>query len=382
MKKRIVNFACRSYFKFFSLFHPIEKKVVFSSFFGKQYSDNPRAISEKLHDKYPEYEIVWILDKQRVSLDCVPDYVRVVGKNEKGHLEIKEIATSFCYVYNCELKPNIAKRKGQLFIQTWHGDLGFKKILYANDLSPLKEKILDEKLTDLCISGSDYSIRMYREAFRYKGEILKVGTPRNDQLVNPDLNRSIIIREKLGISLTDKVLIYAPTFRDNIKGEQSVPIDLHKVLEVLNNSTHENWICLVRSHLAASALELNYDNKLIINASSYFDMADLLSIADLLITDYSSCAGDIIRKNTGAILAAFDKKEYESTCRESWIDFENVGFITAHNQSELEKILQNTTQEEYEKNCKKICRYFNVVESGKAAETICDRIELAYNNAR
>ena len=44
----------RTYVSIYSLSHPIKKQVLFESFSGKQYSDNPRAISEKLHDLYPE----------------------------------------------------------------------------------------------------------------------------------------------------------------------------------------------------------------------------------------------------------------------------------------------------------------------------------------
>lgn len=55
-------------------------------------------------------------------------------------------------------------------------------------------------------------------------------------------------------------------------------------------------------------------------------MADLLLISDLLITDYSSCAGDFIRKNKGAIFAVFDKEEYQEKCREIPFDIEKAGF--------------------------------------------------------
>ena len=56
---------------------PLEKKVVFDSFKGRQYSDNPRAISEKLHELYPEYKQVWALTKEKINEPgLLPDYVK------------------------------------------------------------------------------------------------------------------------------------------------------------------------------------------------------------------------------------------------------------------------------------------------------------------
>lgn len=58
-KLRLVKyFFEKVYYLTYSCFHKMEKKVLFQSFDGKQYSDNPRAISEKLHELFPDYKIV------------------------------------------------------------------------------------------------------------------------------------------------------------------------------------------------------------------------------------------------------------------------------------------------------------------------------------
>lgn len=76
-KVQIANTAIRMKMILFSLGKPLEKKIVFDSFNGKQYSDNPRAISEYIHDHYPDYQIVWKLYKEQ-EFNIVPEYVRIV----------------------------------------------------------------------------------------------------------------------------------------------------------------------------------------------------------------------------------------------------------------------------------------------------------------
>ena len=68
-----------NFMKYYGMVNKIEKKIVFSSFIGKQYSDNPRAISEKMHELYPDYKIVWGLNSVENFHDIIPDYVEVVS---------------------------------------------------------------------------------------------------------------------------------------------------------------------------------------------------------------------------------------------------------------------------------------------------------------
>lgn len=378
--KRIKDFFSRLYFYIIAFLHPIEKKVIFISFAGKQYSDNPRAISEKLHEMYPDFSIVWRINSNEQVKLLLPDYVKVVST---GKQFLKELATSCAYITNCANYRNIAKRKGQFWIQTWHGDIGFKKVLY--DVMPDNTKegtITDSIYTDLCIAGSDYGIQQYHTAFHYGGEIMCYGTPRNDKLIQRRPSEENRTRTILGISENDKVLIYAPTFRDNQESSQEVLVDLVRVMDILHKTSENSWKCIIRAHSKTNGLRCNLEDSRFIDATSYPDMADILAIGDLLISDYSSCATDFIRKGCGAIIAAFDLEEYIRTNREISFDFRKEGFIVADNQKELEDIISSYTYDMYHENAKALCEKFNVVESGNAAELICERIKNHYDGIR
>ena len=238
---------------------------------------------------------------------------------------------------------------------------------------------MDEKYTDLCISGSDFSEKKYHSAFHYYGEILKIGTPRNDKLAIPNPAEERKTREKLGIEDDTKILIYAPTFRDSQKGVQDVMVDLIQAINILEEKG-DKWVCLIRAHVVSAGLNFVCDGQKFINVSQYPDLYDLLAITNILITDYSSCSGDPIRFNKEVILLLFDKDDYIANNREFYYDPADAGFIVAYNQEELNEILHSKTRNDVVKNCEHLREYFGIIESGHASEEISRRIDQFYKS--
>ena len=209
-KERII----RAYFHIVRMVLGInKKKVVFISFGGKSYSDNPRAISEALATEKTEAEIVWLFINPTDKKCIVSDGIRCVDVSRPWRVR-KEIATASVYVNNFALS-NLPKSNKQLFIQTWHGDKAFKKVLHDEQGWP-PDKVLGEQIPGMCdyaIAGSDYGERQYRSAFLYKGNVLKCGMPRNDRLILQDEQEKERIRKKLNCSQETQLLLYAPTLR-------------------------------------------------------------------------------------------------------------------------------------------------------------------------
>ena len=279
-KVLIANTAIRMKMILFSFGKPLEKKIVFDSFNGKQYSDNPRAISEYIHDHYPDYQIVWKLYKQQ-EFNIVPDYVRIV-RDESSFL--KELSTAFCYIRNVEIKTPFYKRKNQLFIQTWHGDRRFKEILKekpgAHNL-----RIYDNDLIDIALSSGKFGDESYDSAFDYHGRIQSIGLPRSELMLSyssVDIER---IKQKVGIHGSEKVLLFAPTFRDNESTEQDVTVDIEQVLQELDNKTGFQWMCLMRAHPSSPGLKNLESTHAIIDVSKYPDMTDILAVSDMLTSE-------------------------------------------------------------------------------------------------
>lgn len=372
IKGNILGYTAKVFTKIYAYNHPIEKQILFSSFEGTHYSDNPRAISETMHELYPDYKLVWFLENDD-EVKSVPDYITIT---RSGIEFFKYLATSICFVNNFQFKRKIYKRRNQLFIQTWHADRIFKKVLLdAEPFLPMVEK----RVTDLCIAGSVFGIKQYHSAFNYSGKIMCVGTPRNDKLLKLTEDDKIKLKKIFNVEQNCNILLYAPTFREYSNKYPRIQVNIKKVLDILNEK-NERWICFLRSHpgIGHEKLGFHCDNINFFDMSSYPDMRDLLCVADMLITDYSSCAFDLAVIERKVILAIFDLNYYTSIERSLAVDPHETGFLIAWNQSELEDLIRNTTDKEYMDNNKKIREFFDIKETGESSEKICNYINGFY----
>lgn len=352
----------------------IEKKIAFESFNGRQYSDNPRAISERMHELYPDYCLVWGIqsDTTKAASLNIPEYVKVYPM-ESWEYKLQR-ASAFALVRNEAMPGYYYKRKGQVFIQTWHGDRGIKRIQYdAHEASDKTFSNADSKLTDLFVVGSDYAERRIKTAFRYMGKTIKTGCPRNDCLIYP--RNTDVVLKKIGIEKGKKILLYAPTLRNNSKFVHAA-IDINETLQHLNTRGKE-WVCLVRAHPKSLGVDVGANSNTI-DVSKYPDMADLLMVADFLITDYSSCAGDFVLRKKPLVLAQFDLEQFMDEDRTFYVDTNEIGYLIARTQEELNHYIDTMTDNQFVENCEKVLSYFGTCETGHAAEDVCRWINACY----
>ena len=349
-----------------------EKSVFFASFRG-QYSDSPRAISECLHRLAPDVKIVWMVKSQ--FRKYVPDYVTIVPPTPR--LALKAQAQASVWVMNYTYRKHLGVYKGSdnFYIQTWHGDRGLKTIGYLTGHSKGKNYDgNDLSQCDLFLAASDYGVKKARRGLLYEGEFIVEGLPRNDKLVNISKYKDEAdkVRKSLGIFDGVKVLLYAPTYRDEERSQQCA-IDIDQTLTNLE-ANGEKWICLVRSHSQTKEISMDSGSAAYLDVSSYSDMADLLLIADLLLTDYSSCAGDFLLTGRPMILVHFDRNNYESQGRPLMVDPEEAGYLVARTQSELNQILSELYSYDHQAIADKVNRYYGTKETGHASEAVAKRI--------
>lgn len=374
-KASIKKSVLELYIRFCRLFFGIKKDTVtFVSFGGKTYSDNPKAISEKLHEIAPNMHINWIMQKRDNLSSVMPRYVHVILK-EKKLSYYKVYATTKVYVDNAAFQ-DLSKGNRQIFIQTWHGDRSFKTVLLDSQFSSEHDFVAESQkgFCDYAIAGSAYGEMVYRSAFKYTGKIVRCGSPRNDILFN--YTTDIIKRVKADLEIKDtcKVVMFAPTLRRKNTSEGSKQkieqLDLLALLNDLDAQTGESWICLVRAHPGVKDLELEKTDDRIINVSNHEDMADLLLISDVLITDYSSSAGDFALLNRPIILYQPDREKYYKEDRSLYFDMDDSPYIVAYNTKEIVKYICETNSETTFENCKKILDFYKTYEKGNASETV------------
>lgn len=342
------------------------KRIVFSSW-GK-ICDNPKSIYEYLEDNYPgQFQYVWFFKDTRAPH---PSNVKVVKKTVWNVLYY--FSSSAIWISNSGVMTSLYKSRKQLYIETWHGDRGFKKI--RCDVEGVDKELNN---MDLVLSGSTYFDKVIRSAFRYNGEILQVGCPRNDRFFNSDKGKIKEIRERIGISEEKRVLLFAPTFRDNdvlSRSKQDVEIDLDTVITTLNTYTTDEWIVLTRAHHNVSKAGLNVtSSNTIIDVTSYPDMNELLLLTDILVTDYSSSAGDFILYNKLILLFQPDRGAYGKE-RDFYFDLNNSPYYSATTADEFYNLLKEVPKYDVTKNCSDLRIFYGTYEDGHACEKTVDRI--------
>ena len=345
------------------------RKVVFSSFEGRQYSDNPRYISEKLHELCPDCEIVWLFHKSCIDSVQAPDYVKKrVRSGRKGLLEQ---ATARFWVDNFRHKEAVWLDEGkQFYIQTWHGDRGFKRVGDDNEKMPHEVRRIESRCA-MMIAGSEFGRNTYRTAFDFQGEVLMDGCPKNDILVRGDPDEAARIRLRLGVGPETKLLMYAPTYRDDrARLSQDAVLDLSRTLDHLEAATGARWRCLYRAHYLNTALNVRQDDRLM-DVTAWPEMAELLLVTDMLITDYSSCGGDFALLRRPLFLYHADVEDYLRQSRSFYFDVEKSPFLVAHSQEELERLIDATGPEAARENCEALDRFFGTTETGHASEAVC-----------
>ena len=355
---------------FFQIFPIKNNKVLFQSYYGESYNDNPRMISEQLDVK--KYEVVWAAAK---DIHC-PQGVRQVNPSSLRYFF--DIATAKVWVDNCRKRSWIRKRKKQYYIQTWHGNLGNKRTEKAAEEKLSPQYILrakhDSEMIDLMISGSDFFTNLIRKYFWYSGEILECGTPRLDTFFHFNESQEQQIRKKLNIPSSCNIVLYAPTFRADHRTE-CYRMDFERVLDTFESKTGKHWVMLIRLHpnVAYKADFISY-NERIINATYYPDLYDLIPISDVIISDYSSLTFEAGLLLKPVFLFVLDLKSYISE-RGFYIDIREQPYILCQSNDELEEKIVMFNRKKYEDDLKRFNNALGIKEQGTASIQIADRIK-------
>lgn len=349
----------------------VNQKHVSQKHIGQKHVSQ-KYISKKQECQNTPYEIIFITNHPNAAY--APNNVRVLKTNSLR--AIMNLATAKVWVDNNRKENYIRKRKGQYYIQTWHGGIALKKIEKDYEkLTPnyVKNAKRDSHMTDLYISNSTFCTNMYRKSFWYQGEIMECGSPRNDILLKPNANLGKEVRSRLGVTMQDRIAIYAPTYREG-NNTESYQLDFEQLRAVLCKKFGGNWVVAVRLHPLVSdqSCYLRY-NQSIIDASHYRDLYELMAVSDLLITDYSNIMFEFSFMKKPVFLYAKDEEEYTRE-RGFYFNYEELPYKRAKTQDILFEHIEN-----YQAKCdhEKVQCFLNqltIYETGQASEKVVDRI--------
>ncbi|GEP85218.1 putative glycosyltransferase [Staphylococcus piscifermentans] len=323
------------------------KTILYETFHGKSLTDNPYAIFKKLiHDeKFRDYQHIWVINNSEPYKDYQKiKNVKFVSVNSDGYLYY--LATAKYLINNTSFPPYFLKRKEQIYLNTWHGTplktLGKDMKGPLNQLKNLQRNFIQ---ADYILSPNAFTTEKLAASHNligiYEGEFLETGYPRID-LITETKEKDIIkkLKKYIKVNPKKKLVLYAPTWRGNVGEEKDIKKEIKDIIKNMQNNLGDGYQLLLKVHPLLFKFFKNDKELGAIFIPDFIDMCEILSVIDVLITDYSSVFFDFYVRNKPIILYTYDKEEYLKE-RGTYLKFEDLGCYIANSQKELNQLLQN-----------------------------------------
>lgn len=289
---------------------PLINSVLFESFSGKQVGDSPLDLALGLQKSHPDLELFWSVGKPGA---IVPNGMKGMKQGSVAWLRV--LARSKFLVNNANFPSYFRKREGQVYLQTWHGTP--LKLIGLDVKTDRTSSVYQETMKresqywDFLLSPSSYCSDIFPKAFSTDAKLLELGYPRNDRLAAIDNADRQAIREKLGVTDPQvKLVLYAPTWRDNNRGVNGGWESVDYLNE--NSKLPPGFMLLYRGHTNTHSSHQRRPSQNAIDVTFYPDVAELFIASDVLITDYSSVMFDFSVTGKPVIFLAPDIEHYES----------------------------------------------------------------------
>lgn len=354
---------------------PVKKnKIVVSSYYGRGYSDSPKAIVDELLKSDRSLDIVWLTD----DITSLPNGVRGVPYNSIRRM--LELSSAKIWIDNCR-KGAKYKKTSQYYMQVWHGfalkqiekDV-IDKLPDANYEQYAKR---DSSQIDVIVSNSSHMTKVYKNSFWYQGDIQQFGSPRNDVFFksNTDLRRKV--RTALNIDENTNIVLYAPTFRVS-QSLEPYQMDTNAICKSLSHRFGGLWVFVTRLHPNIAKLASQLDYKDSVDATEYDDIQELLVASDVLISDYSSVLFDFMLTKKPCFMYATDIEDYRND-RNFYISLDEMPFPISVDNTSFCKAIENFDETSYNDSIKSFKNNYGFNEDGNAskrcAEWIFNRME-------
>ena len=360
--------------------------AIFISFHGRGYSDNPRAIYEQMRKDpaFEGYRFIWFI-KHHKKKDIQIEGAKVVEYFSVPYFFYMSRAKF--WVINCKMPTYICKKPNQVYLQTWHGT-PLKKLAHDIDVSEdttfYRSAVTFEQMThsydvdveryNYMISPNKFCTKVFQTSFGINRErLIETGYPRNDFLSNftkEDVNR---IKEKYNLPKDKKILLYAPTWRDNSYVASGYTFELQADFHLWKEKLPEDTIVLFKPHyLIINKYEKDESlTGFLYSIPAEAEINELYIISDALITDYSSVFFDYAILNRPIYFYMYDLQEYASDLRGFYLDIHSdlPGQIY---QNEL-ALLKDVKKENFDyKHLIEFNQTFNNREDGNASKRVVD----------
>lgn len=372
----------------FSKMPMLKKTIVYESFLGRNYSDSPKAIFEYLmhNERYSDWNHIWILNDKTIIEDdnlFKEKNVKVINRFSWSYFFYVTVAKYF--ILNMRQPKWLEKKEEQIILSTWHGTPLKRLVFDMNNVTSANKNYkrdfyYQSRNWDYLIAANEYSEHIFERAFMYpKSNILTYGYPRNDILSTYNNQYKNLLKEKLNIPLDKKVILYAPTWRDDeyhAAGQYKFKLQLD--LEKMQNILGDDYVIVLRMHYFISdKIDLSCFKGFAFDFSKYNDINDLYIISDLLITDYSSVFFDYANLKKPILFYTYDLNKYKDELRGFYIDMVNdLPGPLLYNTDEVIQNIENieNVKKYYESKYKEFYQNFCNLDDGNATKRVVEKV--------
>lgn len=342
----------------------LENAVFFESFYGRNASCNPLAIDRELARVAPGVARYWSVVDLSVA---VPDGAIPVVEGSPQWWRAR--GASRLLVVNDWLRRRFERRRGQVVLQTWHGTPLKRLALHRPGFDPRRAVavVREARRWNVLLAQNPYGARILKKAYAFLSRPVWVeGYPRNDVLVTDD---GAATRAALGIGAEERVLLYAPTWRED--REQMVDFIDPGALAGAADA-----VVLVRGHSRTLLPGRDATGPRVIDVTSFPDTARLLLAADALITDYSSVMFDFSVTGKPMYFLVPDLEHYRGELRGFYFDLvaHAPGPVVDSADALVAALADDGTVERYAAAYETWRARFNSRDDGRASERVVARI--------
>lgn len=365
------------------LLYPIRRnRIAVTNYQGKQgYGCNLKAIVEQVVATYgidTKYEIVWLVNDTEREF---PSFIKKVKNNYINRAFY--LSTSGIWLDNYRKPFEVRKLRKQLYINTWHGMMGFKTVgkLRGTEFPKIAELVSrnDSQMVDVFLSNSNWVDNVIKQAFLYDGRIIRTGSPRCDRFFNNSPEEREEVLKKNGLDVGYKYVIYAPTARLYNQAihirpdEYLLPFRPENVCIELGKRFGGKWKVLYRNHPLA-AVNKDAQSDYMIDISKWGDLYEILSYCDVFISDYSSSTFDAANRRIPIFLIMDDLENYTTKRGLLW-DIEEIPFPVAKKEQELLKNISEFNETKYAERLEVVFKSVELLEDGQASERVLKEID-------
>lgn len=374
------------YAKYYEQLSVKNNRILYQSRDGKSMSDSPYAIFKYIlpNPKYKDYTHVWA---------CESNEVRKYYKKKYKHLKqvdfvvihgqeyLKELAQCKYLINNSSFSIYFCAKPEQIYINTWHGTpLKYLGLDLENSLVAVQNLTRNFLHTEYLLTQNKHTTSIFKRAFQldgiYEGEILEDGYPRTDLTLNKsksEMKKEILAENKKIKFNRPKNLLFAPTYRGDFMDPADNIDELFNSVEKLDESTEYNILLKVHPFLYQNIIEDGRFEKYLIPDT--LDPNEILSIADLLVTDYSSIFFDFLVTNKPIIFYTSDYEKYTKE-RGLYMDVDSLPGPTTTNIENLIKTINNRlyNNEKYNELYEKYKKTYVPFDDGNVTKRIVTRI--------